>query len=60
MAEKSDTLKSGRETEADRTAAREEARRALYRLHELGGSLPAVDAVAVVRAGRDIPEREAR
>lgn len=62
MAEKSDTLKREREQqpEADQSVRREEAREALRQLRQLGESLPAVDAAAVVRAGRDVSERGAR
>lgn len=62
MAEKSDTLKTGREreTDADRSADREKAREALRRLRRLGENLPAVDAAAIVREGRDLSEHGAR
>ncbi len=56
MAEKSDILK--REAEpppiTDRGVRREEIRQALRRLREIGEKLPAVDAVAIVREGRDL------
>lgn len=62
MVEKTDTLKPEKEPEpvADQPARRKEAREALQRLRRIGESLPAVDAVAVVREGRDASEPGAR
>jgi hypothetical protein len=59
MAEKSDTLKQDVE-EQDENLKREEALKALRRLREIGENLPAVDAVAVIREGRDLAEQDSR
>lgn len=59
MPKKSDTL--NRESEAQSAVAQElrseEIRNALRRLREIGEKLPAVDAVAIVREGRDLAEQ---
>jgi hypothetical protein len=56
MAEKSDTLKRESELQPviDQGRRREEIRAALQRLREIGEKLPVVDAVAIVREGRDL------
>jgi hypothetical protein len=56
MAEKSDTLKRESELQPaiDQGRRREEIRTALQRLREIGEKLPVVDAVAVIREGRDL------
>ena len=55
MAENSETVKheSGPRLVTDGAVRREEIRNALRRLREIGEALPAVDAVAIVREGRD-------
>ena len=62
MAEKPDTLKTEREQphEAGSPAHRKRVLEALQRLREIGEKLPAVDAVAVVREGRDASGRRER
>ena len=62
MPEKTDTLKPERESEPvpDWPARRKEAREALQRLRRIGESLPVVDAVAIVREGRDASEQDTR
>ena len=62
MVEKSDTLKAEQNPQSttDQTARRERVREALSRLRRIGEDLPAVDAVAVVREGRDFAEQGAR
>lgn len=58
MAEKSDTLKRDAETPVPaQELQREEIRKALRRLREMGEKLPAVDAVAIVREGRDLADQ---
>jgi hypothetical protein len=52
MAEKSDTLKHDVQEQAE-SLKREEALKALRRLREIGKNLPAVDAAAVIREGRN-------
>ncbi len=59
MAEKSDTLKQD-VREQNENLKREEALNALRRLREIGENLPAVDAVAVIREGRDLAEWDSR
>jgi hypothetical protein len=62
MAEKSETVKheSGSQLVTDGAARREEIRDALRRLREIGEALPAVDAVAIVREGRDSADQDSR
>lgn len=62
MAEKSETVKhkSNSQLLTDRAARREEIRDALRRLREIGEALPAVDAVAIVREGRDSANQDSR
>jgi len=62
MVEKSDTLKRQTELQSptDRKLGPEEIRKALRRLREIGENLPAVDAVAIVREGRDLAEQGSR
>jgi hypothetical protein len=62
MAEKSDTLKRESELQPaiDQGRRREEIRTALQRLREIGEKLPIVDAVAIVREGRDLAEQGSR
>jgi hypothetical protein len=61
MAEKSDTLKRESELQpATDQGRREEIRTALQRLREIGEKLPVVDAVAIVREGRDLAEQGSR
>jgi hypothetical protein len=62
MTEKPDTLKTEREQphEAGSPPHRERVLEALQRLREIGEKLPAVDAVAVVREGRDASGRGER
>ena len=62
MAEKTDILKPEheRDSTANQLTHRKEAREALQRLRRIGESLPAVDAAAVVRAGREASEQDAR
>jgi len=62
MAEKSDTLKRESELQpaTDQGRRREEIHAALRRLREIGEKLPVVDAVAVVREGRDLAEQGSR
>lgn len=59
MAEKSDILKRESEPQftPDQGLRREEILKALQRLREIGEQLPVVDAVAVVREGRDLAEQ---
>lgn len=56
MAEKSEIFKREAEPQptTDQGARREESQQALGRLRETGEKLPAVDAVAIVRDGRDL------
>lgn len=59
MSEKSDILRRAIElqTPDGQELRREEIRNALLRLREIGQSLPPVDAVAIVREGRDLTDR---
>ncbi len=55
MAKKSDTLNHEREQkQAGRGLKLDNSLKALRRLREIGEKLPAVDAAAVVREGRDM------
>jgi hypothetical protein len=60
MGEKSETLKpeGERASAGEETARSEKAREALGRLRRVGEKLPAVDAAAVVREGRDARGRD--
>lgn len=61
MPNKSDTLiRESEHQPATDQKRREEIRRALRRLREIGEKLPAVDAVAVVRESRDLAEQGSR
>ena len=62
MAEKSETVKheSGSHLVTEQAARREEIRAALRRLRQIGEALPAVDAVAIVREGRDSADQDSR
>jgi hypothetical protein len=62
MAEKSETVKheSNPQPVTDGAERREEIRDALRRLREIGEALPAVDAVAIVREGRDSTDQDPR
>lgn len=62
MAEKSEILKHEAEPQprTGQGARREEIRQALRRLREIGEKLPAVDAVAIVREGRDLAGQGSR
>ena len=61
MPEKTDTLKRERESRAVVNQGRhEEVLKALRRLREIGECLPAVDAVVIVREGRDLAEQGSR
>lgn len=62
MAEKSETIKheSGSQLVRNGAVRREEIRDALRRLREIGEVLPAVDAVAIVREGRDSADQDSR
>ncbi|MDT4952562.1 MAG: hypothetical protein QOJ02_700 [Acidobacteriota bacterium] len=59
MIEKSDILNRESELQptTDQSLRREEIRKALRRLREIGEKLPVVDAVAIVREGRDLAEQ---
>ena len=59
MVEKSDELKQEAERlpTVDQRLQREEALKALRRLREIGESLPVVDAVSIVREGRDMADQ---
>ena len=61
MAKKPDTLEREKgQRQADESLRREEALKALRRLREIGEKLPAVDAAAVVREGRDLAGQGSR
>jgi hypothetical protein len=63
MAEKSDTLKREAEqlqSPMNAGQRKEESLKALRRLREIGEKLPAVDAVLIVREGRDLVEQGSR
>ena len=62
MVEKSDTLnhQSAAQPARDQNARSEEIRKALRRLREIGEKLPTVDAVAIVREGRDLAGQGSR
>jgi hypothetical protein len=62
MVEKSDTLnhQSDAQLAKDQSARSEEIRKALRRLREIGEKLPTVDAVAIVREGRDLAGQGSR
>jgi hypothetical protein len=62
MTDKSELLKREAEPQptANQGAQREEIRQALRRLREIGEKLPAVDAVAIVREGRDLAGQGSR
>lgn len=62
MAEKSDVVKpeEDRTSTAGERADAQKAREALQRLRRIGEDLPAVDAAAVVREGRDAAARGRR
>jgi hypothetical protein len=61
MAKKSDTLNQEKErSRAEQSPGREEALKALRRLRDIGEKLPAVDAAAVVREGREASRRVSR
>lgn len=59
MAEKQDVARpeEGREPTAERKDRERQAREALRRLRRIGEDLPAVDAAALVREGRDFAGR---
>lgn len=48
------------EKQTNAAAAQKEAREAILRLRKLGESLPLVDAVALIREGREMAERSRR
>jgi hypothetical protein len=58
MNEKSETLRREPEpqTTPDRELGRDEIRQALRRLRGIGEKLPVVDAVAIVREGRNLSD----
>jgi hypothetical protein len=62
MVEKSETIghESSSQLVTAQAARREEIREALRRLREIGEASPAVDAVAIVREGRDSAARDLR
>lgn len=62
MAEKSEILKREAEPQSitDQGPGREEILKALRRLREIGEKLPTVDAVAIVREGRDLAGQGSR
>jgi hypothetical protein len=61
MAKKSDTLNNEKaQSQTDQSLKREEALRALRRLRDIGEKLPAVDAAAIVREGRDLAGQGSR
>jgi hypothetical protein len=62
MVEKSDTLNHQSEVQParDQSTRSEEIRMALRRLREIGEKLPTVDAVAIVREGRDLAGQGSR
>ncbi len=61
MAKKSDTLNDEKERrQAEQSPRREDALKALRRLRDIGEKLPAVDAAAVVREGREASGRVPR
>jgi hypothetical protein len=62
MAEKQDVAgpEERREPTAEREDREQQAREALRRLRRIGEDLPAVDAAALVREGRDSAERGRR
>ena len=61
MAKKSDTLSHEKEQkQSDQRPRREAALKALRRLRDIGETLPAVDAAAIIREGRDLARRDSR
>ena len=57
--EKSDTLKRDAQEQND-NLKHEEALKALRRLREIGENLPTVDAVVVIRGGRNLTGQDSR
>ena len=61
MAKKSDTLNHEKEqSQINQSPRNQDALEALRRLRDIGEKLPAVDAAAVIREGRDLARRDSR
>ena len=62
MPQNTDTQERGRDIHPEQTVPPtiEQVREALARLREMGEKLPPVDAVAIVREGRDLSGQESR
>jgi len=61
MTKKSDTLNNEKEQKQEnQSLRRKDVLKALHRLRDIGEKLPAVDAAAVVREGRDLAGQASR
>jgi hypothetical protein len=61
MNKKTDTLEHDKgQKQVERRTSREDAVEALRRLRSIGEKLPAVDAAALIREGRDLTEQGSR